>query len=419
MKKVWALGVINLKPGILKFFCWSKDFDPLNQTQTHAQLWIRLMHLPQEYWRKTTLLEIASGIGTPLAIDEATQSRLFGHYARVLVDVDLSDTLFEFVLVEREGYEFPVTVEYERKPVFCLHCKMIGHSIQQCYRINFAKSQLKSLSVLNATKVVQHNVSTSAVYVAGKPKEGNSSAEDKDSEFTNLVNAAKSKVVTFSTVALEQNCDVENYMVLHNSFDMLQSDTEELEGEPLHEIFEDTMVNVVVVGDANKTLNVHPLEVACLVSGTSKKAYAPAETGCSPFIERGTKQLEKLYEVGRVSFPCSASSSMVKGDIAGDVELQEEPFCDNTDSFHATKQLAASTMENIVAVVPSNSSLVPGLFGLDSTLLPCAMPQPITTYHISLTADKRPVLEPVNTLRHTTVVCSSEAQRSVEILQKF
>jgi len=145
------------------------------------------------------------------------------------------------------------------------------------------------------------------------------------------------------------------------------------------------------------------------VSDTSKKAYAPVETDCSPSIERGTKQLEKLSEVGRVSFPCSASSTLVKGDIAGDVELQEEPFCDNTDSFHATKQIAASTMENIVAVVPSNSSLVPGLFGLDSTLLPCAMPQPITTYHTSLTADKRPVLEPVNTLRHTAVVCSSEA----------
>ena len=85
-------------------------------------------------------MKIASGIGTPLAIDEATQSRLFGHYARILVDVDLSDTIFESVLVEREGYEFSVTVEYERKPAFCPHCKMIGHSIQQCNRINFAKS---------------------------------------------------------------------------------------------------------------------------------------------------------------------------------------------------------------------------------------------------------------------------------------
>ena len=92
--------------------------------------------------------------------------------------------------------------------------------------------------------MVHHNVSTSTVYVAGKPKEGNFTAEDKDTEFTNLVNATKSKVVIFSTAALEQNCDVENSMVLHNSFDMLLSDIEELEGEPLHEILEDTMVNV-------------------------------------------------------------------------------------------------------------------------------------------------------------------------------
>lgn len=53
------------------------------------------MHLPQEYWRKKTLFEIVSGIGTPLTIDEATLSRVFGLYARVLVDVDMSGRLFD------------------------------------------------------------------------------------------------------------------------------------------------------------------------------------------------------------------------------------------------------------------------------------------------------------------------------------
>ena len=46
----------------------------------------------------------------------------------------------------------------------------------------------------------------------------------------------------------------------------------------------------------------------------------------------------------------------------------------------------------------------------------CAMPQPITTYHTSLSGDKLPVLMPPV---HTAVVCSSEAQRSVDILQSF
>jgi hypothetical protein len=36
------------------------------------------------------LFEIPSVIGTPLALDESTKNRVFGHYARILVDMDLS-----------------------------------------------------------------------------------------------------------------------------------------------------------------------------------------------------------------------------------------------------------------------------------------------------------------------------------------
>lgn len=139
MRKVTAQGTINLKPGILRFFCWSQDFNTQSQMQTHAQIWIRLMHLPQEYWRERTLLEIASGIGTPLLIDDATKTRLFGIYARILVDVDMSGKLFDSVLVEREGYAFSVEVKYERQPLFCSHCKILGHSIQQCKKLGVGK----------------------------------------------------------------------------------------------------------------------------------------------------------------------------------------------------------------------------------------------------------------------------------------
>lgn len=144
MKKVWAMNSVNLKSGILKNFYWSKDFDPLTQTQSHAQLWIRLMHLPQEYWRQTTLFDIAFGFGTPISINKATQSRLFGHYARILVDVDMSDTLFETVVVEREGYAFPVIMEYKRKLAFYQHCKLLVHYIQQCHRLNSTQPQVYS-----------------------------------------------------------------------------------------------------------------------------------------------------------------------------------------------------------------------------------------------------------------------------------
>ncbi|MCI34005.1 defensin-like protein, partial [Trifolium medium] len=71
------------------------------------------MELPQEYWRQRTLFEIASEVDTPLALDDATLNRTFGHYARVLVDIDLSKHLFEEILVEREGYAFKLGIVYE------------------------------------------------------------------------------------------------------------------------------------------------------------------------------------------------------------------------------------------------------------------------------------------------------------------
>lgn len=59
-----------------------------------------------------TLLEIAGAIGTPLLIDSATQKCVFGHYARVLVDIDFSCRLFHEIMVEREGFAFPMGVVY-------------------------------------------------------------------------------------------------------------------------------------------------------------------------------------------------------------------------------------------------------------------------------------------------------------------
>ncbi|PNX83986.1 putative NBS resistance protein [Trifolium pratense] len=90
------------------------------------------MGLPQEYWRQRTLFEIASAVGTSLALDESTKNRTFGHYARVLVDMDLSRHVFDEILVERDDFAFKLGIIYERLPEFCNHCITIGHNITTC-----------------------------------------------------------------------------------------------------------------------------------------------------------------------------------------------------------------------------------------------------------------------------------------------
>jgi hypothetical protein len=132
LRSVWAVGMVNLKPGVLRLFEWTNDFNMHTQRNTHAQVWIRLLEPSQEYWMERTLREITSVVGTPLLINNATSKHIFGHYARVLVDMDFSRKLFNEIVVEREGYAFTVEVDYERLLDFCMHCQNIGHDVTTC-----------------------------------------------------------------------------------------------------------------------------------------------------------------------------------------------------------------------------------------------------------------------------------------------
>lgn len=140
---------------VMRFSCWTKDFIPKVQAQTHARVWVRLMQLPLEYWGKQTIFEIASGLGTPLTIDESTLNKRFGLYARVLIDVDLQEKLFESVIVEREGHALTVMIQYEKVPTFCANCKTIGHSIHSCSKLHADSNVQTTRSTNNVNQKFQ------------------------------------------------------------------------------------------------------------------------------------------------------------------------------------------------------------------------------------------------------------------------
>jgi polysaccharide pyruvyl transferase WcaK-like protein len=116
VRRVRSIASWNLNPGLLKLFAWSKDFNPMVQQNNSAQVWVRFYSLSQEYWRPNILFAIASSIGTPICLDSITAKpmldRTFGQFARVLVDMDLSQSLRDKVLVERVGFAFFVDIDY-------------------------------------------------------------------------------------------------------------------------------------------------------------------------------------------------------------------------------------------------------------------------------------------------------------------
>jgi hypothetical protein len=119
-----------LNHGFLKLFTWTKDFNPNIQQNSNAQVWIRIYGLAQEYWRPKILFAIVSSVGTPICTDQLTNKprfdREFGHFARVLVDVDLKKEPIYRVLVERIGFAFFVDIDFENRPNFCHLCNYIG-----------------------------------------------------------------------------------------------------------------------------------------------------------------------------------------------------------------------------------------------------------------------------------------------------
>jgi len=138
-RRVRAVGSWMLNHGLLKIFAWSKDFSPSLQQNNSAQVWMKIHGLSQEYWRKKIIFAIASSVGTPICVDSVTSKpaheRTFGHFARVLVDIDLTKELKHEFLVERKGYAFFVEFEYENLPEFCNYCKMVGHNIAVCRKM--------------------------------------------------------------------------------------------------------------------------------------------------------------------------------------------------------------------------------------------------------------------------------------------
>ena len=103
---------------------------------------------------------MARGIGVPLRLDKATNDGDFGHYARVLVDVDVSLVLPTSVLLERDEFHSSfIGVEYENLPAFCSNCSSIGHLPSSCRWNKSSKVHVTSFAKSTQEKIRDSRVS--------------------------------------------------------------------------------------------------------------------------------------------------------------------------------------------------------------------------------------------------------------------
>ncbi|KAI9173452.1 hypothetical protein LWI28_001560 [Acer negundo] len=148
-ERPWKL--MDLKARLSKHWMLNSDWRLISLGRGYYQI---LLKSPIE------INHVWGGIGVPLRLDKATSDKDFGHYARVLVNMDVSLVLPTSVLLERDEFHSSfIAVEYENLPAFCSTCSSIGHLPSSCRWNKFSKVPLSS-----STKSTQDIAGDSRVF---------------------------------------------------------------------------------------------------------------------------------------------------------------------------------------------------------------------------------------------------------------
>lgn len=64
----------------------------------------------------------------------------YEHYARMLVDIDLSKPPPDSLQLNNDGYKFYIYFEYENLPAFCTVCSLVGHTFANYHSLRHKES---------------------------------------------------------------------------------------------------------------------------------------------------------------------------------------------------------------------------------------------------------------------------------------
>lgn len=133
-KRTWGL-----KPGVMRVQRWIQSFNPYKVNTNLAQVWVRFFEIPMEFFQPKIIHALASALGTVIKIDDRTTKRTMCHYARVLIEIDMTKGCEDFIMFESEDQVLFNSIKYEQLPQFYNHCGIIGHSLTNCRAVKSNK----------------------------------------------------------------------------------------------------------------------------------------------------------------------------------------------------------------------------------------------------------------------------------------
>ncbi|KAM0883033.1 hypothetical protein ACQ4PT_031892 [Festuca glaucescens] len=125
----WKVG----KHAVLLKKC-DADVSPVDVVFDRLAIWARILKLPTRLMRADRGLEIARPIGIVKRVEADSIGRCWGPYMRVRVEIDVNEPLLRYVTVTSSRLQSSTTYEvlYERLPLYCFSCGLLGHSTLVC-----------------------------------------------------------------------------------------------------------------------------------------------------------------------------------------------------------------------------------------------------------------------------------------------
>ncbi|CAH9145706.1 unnamed protein product [Cuscuta epithymum] len=125
----------------------SEDFSTDSEEFLKVPIWVKFPKLSMRLWKAKEVGMIASKVGVPITTDKVTQDTVYTHFARVLIEIDVTKPpVMQFPIVPPSGKEYMQQIIYETYPEYCFHCKKYGHHPFSCLVLNPPKGKAKQVS---------------------------------------------------------------------------------------------------------------------------------------------------------------------------------------------------------------------------------------------------------------------------------
>nr|XP_016515889.1 PREDICTED: uncharacterized protein LOC107832538 [Nicotiana tabacum] len=204
----------NNRPMILKK--WDPDFQMSKENTKNIPVWVNFPELPIKFWTVENLGRIASSIGNPICTDKLTAQEARISYARMLIEMDVSQPLPETILIElAEGNNREQKLSYDWHPNYCQDCLVIGHGTGECRVPAEVRTKPKTM-VKNQKDIQQKRGGKLQTKWMAKPK---ATGEAQEQESNNAQVTTTEEVVTTGS----ENQEKEEFQVAKSKGKQVQS----------------------------------------------------------------------------------------------------------------------------------------------------------------------------------------------------